>query len=199
MQSAIPITSPLWKHVSFSWLANSKDITMYIEGMSASTVSLVPFQMRHKILWTTLDEHNTYGWQSLWDLTSGSVAVSRGYDTCFSVKACDGLYQLIKSIGSDWNTIWVSIDRVDLCQAHCNQVPDFSRPSGSDQVTWAKIIWFIVTLGLSQLKQVNTHGSPQFPPSDQYGLCFGYCFSGPLPLRSHYNRLPFVESVSGSP
>ncbi len=29
------------------------------------------------------------------------VAVSRGYDTCFTVKACDGLYQLIKSMGLD--------------------------------------------------------------------------------------------------
>ena len=29
------------------------------------------------------------------------VAVSRGYDTCFTVKASDGLYQLIKSIGLD--------------------------------------------------------------------------------------------------
>ncbi len=28
------------------------------------------------------------------------VAVSRGYDTCFSVKACDGLCQLLKSTGS---------------------------------------------------------------------------------------------------
>ncbi len=33
-----------------------------------------------------------------------SVAVSCGYDTCFTVKACDGLYQLIQSIGSHWNT-----------------------------------------------------------------------------------------------
>ena len=29
------------------------------------------------------------------------VAVSRGYKTCFSVKACDGLCQLLKSAGSD--------------------------------------------------------------------------------------------------
>ena len=29
-----------------------------------------------------------------------SIAVSRGYDTCFSVKACDGLCQLLKSTGS---------------------------------------------------------------------------------------------------
>ncbi len=26
------------------------------------------------------------------------------------------------------------MDRVDLCQTHCKQVPDFSRPSGSDQI-----------------------------------------------------------------
>ncbi len=29
------------------------------------------------------------------------VAVSLGYDTCFAVRACDGLYQLIKSMGLD--------------------------------------------------------------------------------------------------
>ena len=47
------------------------------------------------------------------------VAVSRGYDTCFWAKACDGLYQLIH-----------------LCQTHCKQVPDFSRPSRSDKIMW---------------------------------------------------------------
>ena len=95
------------------------------------------------------------------------IAVNRGYDTCFSVQACHGLYKLIKSMRSDWDTIRVSIDRVDLGQTHCKQVPDFF--------------------------------SLHFPPSGQYGLCFGYCFSGPLPLCSHFNRLPFVESVTGSP
>ena len=34
-------------------------------------------------------------------LLSDSVAVSRGYDTCFAVKACDRLYQLIKSMRLD--------------------------------------------------------------------------------------------------
>ncbi len=86
--------------------------------------------------------------------TPPNVAVSRGYDACY--KAYDGLYQLIKSMRLDWNTIWVSIDHMDLCQTHCKQVPDFSRPPGSDH-------W----------------------PSGQYGLCFGYCFSGQLPLCSH--------------
>ncbi len=63
------------------------------------------------------------------------VAVSCGYDTCFSVKACDGLHQLLKFIGSDWNTNGVKIDCVDLCQTHWKQVPDFSRPSGSEQAS----------------------------------------------------------------
>ncbi len=30
----------------------------------------------------------------------------------------------------------VSILRMDLCQTHCKQVPDFSRASGSDYITW---------------------------------------------------------------
>ena len=28
-------------------------------------------------------------------------------------------------------------------------------------------------------------------PTGQYGLCFGNCFSDPLPLRSHLNSPPF--------
>ncbi len=84
------------------------------------------------------------------------VAVSRRYDTCFSVKACDGLCQLLKSTGSGWNTKRVSIDRVDLCKTHCKQVPDFF---------------------------------PHFLPSGQYALCFGHCFLGPLPLRSHHGQV----------
>ncbi len=92
-------------------------------------------------------------------LVTRGVAVSRVYDTCFSVKACDGLYQLLKSIGSGWNTIWVSIDRVDLCQTHCKQVPDFFRLSGSHQITWVESI-----------KQVNTRG---YPPVPAFGSIWG--------------------------
>ncbi len=54
--------------------------------------------------------------------------------TRFTVSACDGLYQLIKSIGSNWNTPLGS----NRSCGHCMQVPDFSRTPGSDQVTWAK-------------------------------------------------------------
>ncbi len=31
----------------------------------------------------------------------------------------------------------------------------------------------------------------KFLSSGQYGLCFGYFFSGPLPLRSHFDSPPF--------
>ena len=42
-------------------------------------------------------------------------------------------------------------------------------------------------------------GSFQFLPTDLHGLCFGYCFSGPLPPRSLANGPPigvrFQESL----
>ncbi len=63
---------------------------------------------------------------------------------------------------------------MDLCQTHCRQVPDFSRGLGH-------VVWF------------------QLLPTGQHGLCFGYCFSGPLPLRSLINGPPigvrFQESL----
>ncbi len=77
------------------------------------------------------------------------VAVSRGYDTCFSGKACDGLCRLLKSTGLGWNAIRVSIDRVDLCQTHCKQVPDRKCYR-----KWPHV------------------ASRQFLPSGKYGLCF---------------------------
>ncbi len=39
----------------------------------------------------------------------------------------------------------------------------------------------------------------QFLPSSQYGLCFGYCFSGLLPLRSHIEQVTFLGSFLGVP
>ncbi len=39
---------------------------------------------------------------------------------------------------SCWDTIWIPTDHMDLCQTHCNQVPDFPAPkvmwSGLDQL-----------------------------------------------------------------
>ncbi len=64
---------------------------------------------------------------------------------------------------SCWDTIWIPTDRMDLCQTHCKQVPDFSRAQGH-----------VVRFG----------------PTGLHGLCFGCCFSGPLPLRSLINGPP---------
>ncbi len=41
----------------------------------------------------------------------------------------------------------------------------------------------------AHLNKLRHVAFPQFLPTGQYGLCFGYCFSGPLPLRSHHGRV----------
>ncbi len=64
---------------------------------------------------------------SAWKESACIVAVS----TCFAISACDGLCHLTKVMDQvAWDTIWVSTDHVNLCQAHCKQVPDFSRAQG---------------------------------------------------------------------
>ncbi len=62
-----------------------------------------------------------------------------------------------------------------LCQTHCRQVPVFSRLSK----------YHVSCL--------------QFPPAGQYGLCFGYLVSGPLPLRSHKRQVTFTGPFLGVP
>ncbi len=99
-----------------------------------------------------------------------------------------------KSHGSSWDTIWVPADHVNLCQTHCKQVPDFSRAQGH-------VVRFgpITAIIYSSKSKVNTIGFLQFLPTGLHGLCFGYCFSGPLPLRSLINCPPigvrFRESL----
>ncbi len=68
------------------------------------------------------------------------------------------------------------------------QVPDFSP-------AWGHVVRF----GLITGRVANKMGSFQFLPTGLHGLCFGYCFSGPLPLRSLINGPPigihFRESL----
>ncbi len=108
------------------------------------------------------------------------VAVSCGYDTCFAVKACDGLYHLTKSM-----------DRIEI-----------PIPSGFQSILWTFVRHTVsrclifpalpkVTRSRCQNEPINTLGFLQFLPSGQYGLCFGYFFSGLLPLRSHLDSPPF--------
>ncbi len=95
---------------------------------------------------------------------------------------------------SCWDTLWIPNDHMDLSQTPCVQVPEFSRHWGQ-----------VVSLDQSQaslhsLNQLPTKiGSFQFLPTGLHGLCFGCCFSGPLPLRSLTNgplfRVRFGESL----
>ncbi len=83
----------------------------------------------------------------------------------------------------------VSIVNLGLCQTHCKQVPDFSRLSKGDLITWASFGHYMLTLVASL----------QFLPSGQYWLCFGYCFSGSLPLRSYKEQVTFSGPFLGVP
>ena len=77
----------------------------------------------------------------------------------------------------------VSIVILAFCQTHCKKVPDFSRLSKSDLITCN---------GLVLANHMLTHlAFLQFLLSGQYGFCFGYCFSGPLPLR-YFDKLSFL-------
>ena len=50
----------------------------------------------------------------------GIVAVSCGYDTCFSVRTCDGLYHVIFSIYRVGKPLHSEIDQIHLgIEAHC--------------------------------------------------------------------------------
>ncbi len=95
----------------------------------------------------------------------------------FSEKACDGLCGLLTFNGFGWNTTRVSIVNLGL---------------------WHVFI-FHQRLHIKPWGPVCCVASLQFLPSGQYGLCFGYCFSGSLPLCSHNGEVTFLEPVSGSP
>ncbi len=88
-----------------------------------------------------------------------TVAVSCGYDTCFAVKACDGLCHLTKSMG-----------RIET-------------PLGFQSIVWTFVRHTVSRCLISP--------ALQFLPTGQHGLCFGYLFSGLLPLRSLIDGPPF--------
>ncbi len=111
------------------------------------------------------------------------VAVSCGYSTCFAISACDGLCDLTKVM-----------DRVGIPFGFQPIMSNFVRHTVSRCLIFLapKVTW-------SGLDQVNAISFLQFLPTGLHGLCFGYCFSGPLPLRSLVNGPPigvrFRESL----
>ncbi len=46
---------------------------------------------------------------------------------------------------SCWDTIWIPIDHMDLCQTHCKQVPDFFRLWGHMVNGWSTwvVLWLL--------------------------------------------------------
>ncbi len=65
--------------------------------------------------------------------------------------------------GSYWNTVWVSVDRMDLCQTHCRQVLDISRASKSGQVTWSE--WANSSRRTSWFQSIKSKQVPDFSRS----------------------------------
>ncbi len=115
------------------------------------------------------------------------VAVSCGYDTCFAVKTCDGLCHFI-----------FSIDRVGIPFGFQPMVWTFVRHTVSRCLIFPAlgVTWSIWTNRRPRYIKI---GSFQFLPTGLHGLCFGCCFSGPLPLLSLVNGPPigvrFRESL----
>ncbi len=101
---------------------------------------------------------------------------------------CDGLYQLLKSIGSDWNTIGVSIDCVDLCQTHCKQVPDFSRPSRRKYHTPSSYLRVNMGCALVTLFQVH---SLYVPTNDRCGSPPGIIVADTLSFNAKMDLVDF--------
>ncbi len=63
------------------------------------------------------------------------------------------------------------------------------EPLVAKTISWP---WQLPKTSFQLIKsKVSTNGFLQFLPTGQYVLCFGYCFSGPLPLRLHFNSPPF--------
>ncbi len=109
----------------------------------------------------------------------------------FWKRACDGLCGLLTFIGFGWNIKVVSIVNLGLCQTHC-------RHTALQAGAWLFPPFRKWPDHVSKFKLTHV-ASLQFPPSGQYGLCFGYCFSRPVPLRSHKGQITFLEPFPGVP
>ncbi len=117
------------------------------------------------------------------------VAVSNGYNICF------GKGFVMDYVDCKCSLVLSSFNR--------KLGPDFSRPSGNDLITLASFRQSQMPLHFLEVKAGSglTHVDfLQFLSSGQYGLCFGYCFLGPLPLRSHKGQvraIPFKRVWGG--
>ncbi len=95
-------------------------------------------------------------------------------------------------------TLWIPNDHMDLSQTPCVQVPVFSCHRGhvvSLDQSQALLRKFSVPAAESPFLDHQLPikiGAFRFLPTGLQGLCFGYCFAGPLPLRSLTNGPLFM-------
>ncbi len=111
-----------------------------------------------------------------------TVAVSREYDTCFSVKAGDGLFQLIP-LGFQ-SIVWTFVRHTLSRCLTFPALPEVTRSRGQNGPI-AGAIWFIVTLGLSQLNK-----STWLPSSSHLLVNMGCTLAIVFQVRSLYTCLP---------
>ena len=96
---------------------------------------------------------------------------------------CNGLCRLQVICGFCLNIKVVSNVSLTLCQTHCKQVPPFQK--------WLDNVGKFMLTHIASLKLL---------PKGQYGsICFGYCFSGPLLLRSQKEQVTFLGPFLGVP
>ncbi len=83
---------------------------------------------------------------------------------------------------------------MDLCQTHCKLCLIFpitrSRVQNGPRAGINDLVYSTSWFKLIKSQSIHMASSSSLP-SGQYGLCFGYCFSGPLPLLSDFNSPPF--------
>ncbi len=105
----------------------------------------------------------------------------------FCGRTCDELYHFTFNIDRLGIPLGSQPIRFTLARHSGVQVPVISR----HRVTWS-------FLDQSQ-SSLRNFGTFQFLPTGLYGLCFGFCFAGPLPLRSLTHgpllRVHFGESL----
>ncbi len=125
------------------------------------------------------------------------VVVNHENDTCFGNGLVIGYADCKCLAGLVETSKVVSIVSLALCQTHCKQVPEFSRLSKSDLITWAS---FGQPQSMLHFHYMLTHvTSLQFLPKGQYGCALAIVFqvrSLYVPTKSRSpSRGHFLESL----
>ncbi len=158
------------KYTKVMWLCKSKEFhnffTRVYKHCSISEGKGATFPWFFYSPTVAVSWHMFYGVGLWWLVQPRLTAPSTGH-ICNEGRISRSLVQWIH-INNDSKVLTKSMDRIGT-PIGFQSVPDFPALPEVTCVTWAK--------------SKSTHvASLQFLPTGQYGLCFGYCFSGPFPL-----------------